>query len=833
MASLSWIEAALPGLLPCLWVYAGLGLPWAFAAAPRRDWQSRPLIAALALALGPAWLTAWMLALGLLGAQLDQPMLTTAWIMPGSLVISLLGIGLAWRRRQPAPTPSRNTALAADEKLIIALIIIALALRWLHTAYFPFTAYDALWVFGYQGRLFALEGMIPNSIDYYPPFLSLQFAFVQILTGAINDHAARMILPFMHIGGILAAYLLGQRLLNRRVGLIVAALWSLHPFVGQWSFRGDLELTLSFTFTLAALFLLEAWRESEDPLRRRHNAILAGIMLGIALFTKPTAGAFIWGLLLLIAFELLRARGDIRRCLPRLQVALWTGLACLPLGAVWYARNILLGHEAVTLPKAVWLTRALRSGDYLAPLLLLAALVILLLMLRRGIGNRQRAMGMAGLLMMLAGALASNATLFPARVDPPASYIQPVELLMMLAGLGLAAIGLRPALTTPLSGNARRELKLAIWALLLAMPYFLTYFFSYSYHYRLGFAILPLLCLPSAMLIARILPSERIAAWRASWRRAYLALLALLCLPGLVAVTSDVNWSSIWLLRDDLPGDFEKYQHYNPSLMQVVAGLRAYSEETDSEPVVFAPGEERLPFFFPRMRIHDGLLSSLDELEELGATHVVYGAKAREAYQDAGLDPARTQLIAALGRRDLFEKTRSHYQGVFSYELYEIGDHEARRQLPQRFAMRQEQLDTVVFGGQLQLFADGLYPPLIFKDMPITFEPAWRALQPMSRDYQFVLQVRYPSGEYAHDWRFVSSPHRQGAYQTSLWSVGEIVNDVQVVVLPRAVDLDDSGFTFWLGVWDAADQAYLPLTVNDIPSADPFHRLPGSVRFEG
>ena len=137
-------------------------------------------------------------------------------------------------------------------------------------------------------------------------------------------------------------------------------------------------------------------------------------------------------------------------------------------------------------------------------------------------------MGMAGLLMMLAGALASNATLFPARVDPPASYIQPVELLMMLAGLGLAAIGLRQALTTPLSGYARRELKLAIWALLLALPYFLTYFFSYSYHYRLGFAIMPLLCLPSAMLIARILPSERIAAWRASWRRAYLALLALL-----------------------------------------------------------------------------------------------------------------------------------------------------------------------------------------------------------------------------------------------------------------------------------------------------------------
>ncbi len=828
MASLAWIEEALPGLLPCLWIFAGLGLPWAFAVLPRRDWRSYPLIAAIALALGPAWTTAWMLALGLLGARMDLRLLTAEGILSGSLVISLLGMALAWRRRkEPAPARREQLPLAEDERLVIALIVMAIGLRWLHSAYFPFTAYDALWVYGYQGRLFFLEGLIPESIGYYPPFLSLQFAFVQTLIGAINDHAARMVLPLLHIGGILAAYLLGARLLNRRVGLITAALWSLHPFVGQWSFRGDLEIALSFSFTLAAVFLLGAWQEKRDPAARRHEAILAGLMLGIALVTKPTAGAFVWGLLLLLAFELLRARWDLRRCWPRFQVALWTGLACLPLGGLWYTRNLLLGHDAVTLPKALWLTRALRSGDYLAPLILLAFVCAVMLTLARKSGKFELSLGMSGLALLLAGALASNSMLFPARVDPPASYVRPEEWLLMLAGLALAAFGLRRALLQPPDDRAKLELSLGIRALLLALPYYITFFFSYSYHYRLGFAVLPLLCLPSAIALASILDLQRVNAWRKGWRRAYLGLLTLLCLPGVLAVMTDVNWSQIWLLREDLPGDFEKYQHFNPSLMQVVAGLEDFQRESPAEPLVYAPGEERLPFFFPSMRIEDRLLTGLDELEALGATHVVYGAKAREAYLNAGIEPAGTQLVAALGRYDLFEKAAAHYDGVFSYELYEVADLGQRRSLPEPFAA---QTSEAVFDRRLRLYAGGLFPPMIHEEIPITFEPTWQVLAPLPGDYEIVMQVRDASGELGWEWRLATAAHRHGAYRTSLWTPGEIVNDRIIFSLPGEPELDADGFTFWLGLWDGEAGSFLPLEIDGLPAGDML-RLPGSYRF--
>ena len=333
MASLYWLEAALPGLLPTFWMSFGVGLPWAFAVLSPTQWRSRVLVAALALALGPACVTAWMLLLGVVGAQFETRLLSPEAILSGSAVIAIAGAAIGWRKRRGFTRVTQpGTPLQIDEKLIIAMIVIAVVLRWIHTAFWPFTAYDALWVYGYQGRLFFLEGNIPATLDYYPPFLSLQFAYVQIIIGGMNDHAARMVLPMLHIGSILAAFLLGERLVGRRIGLLCAALWSLHPYVGQWAYVGDLEIPLTFSFTLAAVFFLRAWVENGYAVERRQSAILAGVLLGIALFTKPTAGAFAWGVLLLLAVDLALKRFALDRWMPRLRVAYLDGIGVLAIG---------------------------------------------------------------------------------------------------------------------------------------------------------------------------------------------------------------------------------------------------------------------------------------------------------------------------------------------------------------------------------------------------------------------------------------------------------------------------------------------------------------------
>ena len=88
----------------------------------------------------------------------------------------------------------------------------------------------------------------------------------------------------------------------------------------------------------------------------------------------------------------------------------------------------------------------------------------------------------------------------------------------------------------------------AVWSLLLALPYYLTFFFSYSYHYRLGFAIVPLLALPSAVALASVLSEgSNQADGAALIRRGYYLALLILGAPGIVAAAIDVTWSRVWL----------------------------------------------------------------------------------------------------------------------------------------------------------------------------------------------------------------------------------------------------------------------------------------------
>ena len=653
---------------------------------------------------------------------------------------------------------------------------------------------------------------------------------MQTLIGAINDHAARMVIPMLHIGSILAAYLLGQRLINRRVGLFAAALWSLHPYVGQWAVIGDLEIPLTFSFTLAALFFLRAWQMPNSASARR-EAALAGVLLGIALFTKPTAGAFIWGVLLLLALDFALKRGDLPAWLPRLKLALWTGLACLPLGALWYLRNLLLGHDAITLPKALWLTRALRSGDFLAPLALAVLLSVIALALRTKLKRGDLVFAATGVSLILAGILASNSTLFPGRVDPPASHVIATEWSVMLLGLAPIAYSLRRWIGRALAGRQLRLASTAGWSLLLALPYFLTFFFSYSYHYRLGFAVLPLLCLPAAIALSLILEPARIERWSAGWRSVYFVALCLLALPGIIAVAVDVRWSRIWLLQEDLQGDFKKYQVFNPSLMEVVTGLEDYLRRAEREAIVLAPGEERLPFFFPQLPIIDRPVASLTAFEALGPTHFVYGAKAREAYLEAGLDPGRTQLIAALGRLDLFEKQKAHYDGVFSYELYETREDAGRYLTPQDPSASARPHSEKIFGERLRLVTVGAFPNMIHKDTPITVEPIWIALQPIQHDYEFLLQLRKQAdGEIAQEWELRPAAHRHGFYAPSLWDVGEIVKDRQILYLAEETKRPrDTSFVFALAVWDPQENRYLSLEIDGEPAGE-FYQLSGTYR---
>ncbi|MBC8097936.1 MAG: glycosyltransferase family 39 protein, partial [Armatimonadetes bacterium] len=382
-----WFTAALATLPGWLWIYGIVGLPYALLLVPRHTWRSVGQLALLTLACGSALLTACMFVLG----TFSDGRMTLPAILGVTGVLALIGWWLVWRKARTSPPapPVPRRAFDFDERVIVLLIAAACILRALTSVYWVFTEYDPLWVYGYQGRLFALRALIPSDIGYYPPFVSLHYAFAQLaaqpLLGGtlINDHAARSALAFWHVGSVLAAYMLGERLFGRRVGIYAAGIWVLYPHVGLWAHSGDLEIPLTFAFTGAAAYFLSAWLGTVQHDRRR-AAALAGLFLGIALWTKPTAGAFILGVALLSAIEavrVLRASSDLRGAWlalrPRLEVVVITALMCLPLGGIWYVRNLMYGFPAITLPNPFWLTQALQSGAEFGWLLLALVLVLL------------------------------------------------------------------------------------------------------------------------------------------------------------------------------------------------------------------------------------------------------------------------------------------------------------------------------------------------------------------------------------------------------------------------------------------------------------------------
>lgn len=802
-----WFEQSIVTIPLFAAVYMGLGVPYALLLLPRPDWSMRTVVIALAFALGPGLLTAWLFMLGTVGAMMQTPLLRFDMALSGALIIAALGYVALWRkwRITPKAQPAPRSPLQVDERLIIALIIVAVLLRWWVTMYWPFTGYDALWVYGYQGRLYTLTGWIPNTIDYYPQFLPLQYTFAQLAVGGIDDHAARMVIPFLHIGSILAAFTLGRLLFNRRTGFIMAAIWALYPHVAQWAYIGDLEIPLAFLFTLSAAFFLQAWLTAERATRRRY-ALIAGVVFGIAMWTKPTAGAFIWGVVLLVIMATMQALAshDWTTWRKRFEVAAITGLACIPLGAIWYGRNLLLGHEAIRFPHESWLTRATRSGDLFGWLLLALAVLLIYVTVHRHhiaakpLTRRSWAWIAAGLACMamallpsvpwfnrwlvdLAAQISPLASFVYPRIDPPQSHLQAHEWVLLGFGVALIAWALRHL----------RPLKPAqpvMWAYALALPYAMTWFYSYSYHARLSFAIVPLLILPTAALVAHWLKPHQ---WPRRWVWAYSAVIILIGSPGIAAAYLNIAPHNDWLWTDRYANDWDKYLVHNPGITLVAQAIHAYIQTHEQEPVIIAPGEDRLPFFFPQLTIDvRSLPTRLDDLRH--ATHYLYGSQMRWRYENANIAPQDNQIVSSLARTDIMQQVLRYADGTFRYELYELDLHE-------RFVPPTQHEDAyfyfppenIVFGDVIRFWGGSASSRQLLGSKVFT-DWVWQPLQPLAINYMIQVRLYHPATGreiYAWDAPVAPNEHAPQGYGTHLWQAdkADSANQVNEIVIDRRV----------------------------------------------
>jgi hypothetical protein len=798
-----WIADTLAATPAFLWIFFGLGIPWALVLLPRADWGRRVEVVALAIPVGAALLTAWMFVLGTLSTA-EQPLLRLDLILGGTVVVAAFGSALAWLKGRREPPPARQPAppLRPDERALIGLIALALLVRWVVIAYWPFTIYDALWVYGYQGRLYTLLGHIPDTIGYYPQFMSLQYAYGQLVFGGINDHAARAGLIVLHAGAILAAYVLGRRLFDRRVGLYAAALWGLYPHLGDWARGGDLEIALAQMFTLAAAYFLSAWMAA-DARSRRASALIAGVLLGIGMWTKPTMGAFIWGVALLLTLAVVRARLNWRALRPRLEVVLITALACIPLGAVWYVRNVLLGHAAIDFPPDFWLTQAARSGVEFGWLILLGLLLLGFIYLRPGGGWRPDPLPVA----QAAGACAL--ALLPSIVTP--RRMTPYEYTVLIGGAGIIAwIGWQ-YVRFQADPRTRRTISILVAGLALAAPYFITWFWSYSYHFRLSFAIVPLLALPSAYLIAR---------WTADWgrvgRRVWTAALIVLALPGVISTVYDTYMGWDYLFTEAMPDDHARYTSGNPALMNVVDGLQIWIDEHPGQTLrVSAPGNDRLPFFFPLHEIDvDSVPTRLDAIAD--AVYFIYGVP-ESAGRYASVPPLADQVLSSLGRTDILRRAWGLDDGIFRYDVYEL--HLANRFV--RPAPNGPADRDIIFGDWARYLGYDIGGLELWPGRRVVFHTFWEVLRPPDRDWTLYVHLLNERGDLLANWDGPVNPTRDGYYySTLLWEPGEYVVDERILELPPDVPPIGSGYRLVIGFYNLYTGERVPVTAAGSSAGD-------------
>jgi hypothetical protein len=360
------------------------------------------------------------------------------------------------------------------------------------------------------------------------------------------------------------------------------------------------------------------------------------------------------------------------------------------------------------------------------------------------------------------------------RLNPPQSYINLPEALSALAGLLLLTYGLKPHLTDQ---NRPHVAKIG-WAWLLILPYFITWFYSYSYHYRLSFAIVTLLMLPTAALLAVWLPAERVR--RGSWRTVYAGLLLLLSVPLILNPLYSIDRHHDWLWTDRYPDDGAKYILQNPGVYQTALHLYGQAGTMGQLPTVVAPGEQRLPFFMPEATIiTDTVPTTYDDLQAVDATHFIYGSQARWRYEnDEGIDPLSNRLIASLGRHDVMTPLFRHESGTFRYELYRLHLENSQRDYSEvEFGYMLDDDQAVTFGDLIRYRASSVSTDQI-AGTNIGTQFIWEVAGSTDRDYRLVIElVSDETGAVVYTWERVMAPTPHAYYTSRVWQPGELIRD--------------------------------------------------------
>jgi len=338
------------------WLIALIGLSsqWFWARLlVRGDFA---LTALTALGLGGGALTLSMLWQALLGMAI-APQVT----LGTCLALGALGAILWWRSPRASEQYSAPYRLPA-QRAVIAVLSLTAVLCLFNAAYWFYNRDDAIAIYARFGKQIALSGALPaleaeSLYEAYPMFMPLLYAFAHQLSADFNDSLAAFLGALFSVGVLGVAYALGRELFNAPIGLGAALILALAPIFTDWASAGYTDLPCGFFYGMSALFAArwahrDAWQD----------ALLAGIMAGLAAWMKNSGLLLIGAFGMYFAERLLIAKMDWRRALIG---AALIGVSFLAICGAWYARNLLAIGALV--PPTGWTWLAQRTLGNLLP----------------------------------------------------------------------------------------------------------------------------------------------------------------------------------------------------------------------------------------------------------------------------------------------------------------------------------------------------------------------------------------------------------------------------------------------------------------------------------